>query len=211
MCDPLRCGHDGKGGRWQELNRQVNLITLIKSAKLTIKTPSSLLDNWRSPMLFSQWICTLFDVSMSDQTFNSPIRHSCHSVLCRIMQPPGGSSNIFGEAEEAAAEEEAKAVAKKPNRWEISLANTLFHPSTQIYHITCSLLLQDEVELWVGRLRKGGRSLSTKKDEGRDEPNHRHRGRRGWEGGGGHHGPDGREIWEELQGNVALMNREAIL
>jgi len=36
------------------------------------------------------------------------------------MQPPGGSSNIFGEAEEAAAEEEAKAVAKKPNRMKSS-------------------------------------------------------------------------------------------
>ena len=38
----------------------------------------------------------------------------------RIMQPPGGSSNLFGEAEDG-GEEEAKApAAKKPDRWEIS-------------------------------------------------------------------------------------------
>merc|ERR1712083_445907 len=38
---------------------------------------------------------------------------------CRIMQPPGGSSNLFGESEDM-AEEETKTPVKRPDRMKSS-------------------------------------------------------------------------------------------
>ena len=55
---------------------------------------------------------------------------------CRIMQPPGGSSNLFGESEDT-AEEETKTPVKRPDRWD----------SWKLALFTFQVLLQDEVEL----------------------------------------------------------------
>ena len=52
------------------------------------------------------------------------------------MQPPGGSSNLFGESEDT-AEEETKTPVKRPDRWD----------SWKLALFTFQVLLQDEVEL----------------------------------------------------------------
>ena len=63
----------------------------------------------------------------------------CKFWCCRIMQPPGGSSNLFGE-DEAGGEEEAKTpAAKKPDRGKISFSI--------VKNPTSLLSSQDEVEL----------------------------------------------------------------